>query len=177
MSLNLLDKSQFVGYFTIDFSDIADDFTPYADQTEKKIMIDLFGKAMYDDMLTNPTEQKYVDLINNYNLSDMMRDFFYYYYLRDRQSYSSTLGEFQSQAQNATRSLLSRNRKIADKYNLGVELYWNAANFVNDNKDTYDLYTSTVRIYQTNAFGIEHYENLNSTIPCTHYDWFIRGCR
>ena len=175
MSLNLLSEDQFVGYFTIDFSGIVDDFTAYADQTEQKVITDLFGKAMYDDMLANPTEQKYVDLITDYSLADMMRNFFYYYYNRDRQSYSSTLGEFESTAQNATRSLQSRNHKIAGSYNQGVELYQAAAVYVNDNPDIYTLYTLTIIIYKTNAFGIEHYPESDTTFPDSHSDWFIRG--
>ena len=113
MSLNLVSKTDFVGFIAIEFSSVngVDDFTPYADQLEKKILTDLFGKAMYDDMLLNPTEPTYVYLIDTY-LKDMQQGFFYYYYLRDRESYSSTLGEMEAQAENAERNRLSRTRRM-----------------------------------------------------------------
>lgn len=172
MSLNLITKEQFVGYYTIDFSDIADDFSDYADQTEQMVLSDLFGIAMYNDMLANPTDAKYTDLINNYSLSDMCRDFFYFYYLRDRQSYSSTLGEFESEAQNAIRSVNSRNKKVTDAFNRGVKLYVAASEYVSDNKDTYDLYTETEPIYMTNVWGIHPSYPGSVLYPD---DWFIRG--
>jgi len=155
MSLNLINKDQFVGYFNIQFSTAADDFTSYADQTEKFILSEAFGSSMYDDMLANPTEQKYIDLIANYHLADLLRDMFYYYYLRDRESYSSTLGQFSSEAENATRNKLSRNQKITTVYDQGLELYRLATEHVSENQDIYDKYTDTIHKREVNAWGID----------------------
>ena len=167
-----LSKDQFVGYYTIDFSDIADDFSDYAEQTEKKVLTDAFGKAMYDDMVANPTDAKYVTLFTDYDLDDMLRNFFYFYYLRDRNSYSSTLGEFESEAQNATRSIPSRNRKITTAYNDALELYWKAAEYVHDNTDTYTLYSETLLLTRTNVWGIQ---SVYPKVLIYPDDWFIRG--
>jgi len=171
----ILSKDQFIGFYNIDFSDIADDFTAYAEQLEKQVLTDLFGKAMADDIIADPTKQEYVDL----ELVEILKNFFYFYYLRDRESYSATLGEFESAAQNATRAKLSRNRKIINMYNLGIKLYSEAANYVNDHKATYPLYDMTIQKEKTNAFGIEHNPESSGhgRIPCDHDDWFIRGCR
>jgi len=153
MSLNLISKDDFVGFWNIQFSETETTFDIFAGQLEAKILIELFGSAMYQDMLANPTEANYVYLIDTY-LKTMQRGFFYYYFLIDRESYSSTLGEFSSDAENSNRARQSRNAKITDAYNDGLLQYVESSNYVNENLGDYPLYTETKPKTPINVWGI-----------------------
>jgi len=169
--LRLITKADFVGFLTIQFSETDDVFDTYQDQVEQRYMVDLFGKEMYDDMVLNPTEANYAYLIDNY-LTDMMKGIFYYEFNLDRESYSSTLGQFESDAQNAQRNRASRNMKTIERWNDGVKLYLECAKYVNDNIEDYPLYTETIMKYRQNVWGIGNAYNVDTSYPD---DWFIRG--
>lgn len=176
MSLELITKSDFVGFRNIDFPEDGDTFAVYESQAEELVLTDLFGAAMYADMLANPTETKYETLINTY-LKTMMLGFFYYYFNLDRESFSTSLGEFQSTAQNATRDMSSRNKKVINAWNAGLKQYKLCAEHVNDNLDTYTLYDETEVKVPLNVWGIAYNSCSTSNIPCDHDDYFIRGQR
>ncbi len=173
--LNLVSKSDFVGFRNIDFVETDATFDVYSEQAEELVLVDLFGQAMYDDMLTNPTEPKYVTLIDTY-LKTMMRGFFYYYFTIDRESYSTTVGEFEAKAENAQRNKTSRNKKITDSWNAGLKQYNDCAKFVSDDLITYDLYAVTELRQPLNVWGINS-GTTTATYPLAHSDWFIRGYR
>ena len=176
MSLNLITKDDFVGFRNIDFKQSNDGFDVYSEQAEVLVLVDLFGQAMYDDMLANPTEPKYLTLIDDY-LKAMMRGFFYYYFTIDRESYSTTIGEFEASSENAVRNRSSRNKKITDAWNSGLKQYYLCEVYVNDNLDVYTLYTETKIRTALNVWGIAYNTNVSYGIPCSHSDWFIRGKR
>lgn len=176
MSLDLISKTDFVGFLNIQFSETEDVFKIYADQLERKILTELFGAAMYSDMLANPTEPIYVYLIDTY-LKEMQKGFFYYYFLLDRESYSFTLGEFSSEAENATRNRQSRNQKVTTTYNEALILYGECFNYVNDNIGDYPLYTETIPKSSLNVFGINRSFTTDAIFPFDHGDWFIRGSK
>lgn len=154
MALDLINKDSFVGFYNIQFSTVGDDFSTYAQQVEELILIEAFGAEMAADMEANPTEQKYIDLINDYNISQMLERFFFFYYLRDRESYSTTLGEFSADAENASRDTKHRNQKITTVYNQAIAQYEAAIEFVSGNKDIYTLYSESVPKPIENAFGV-----------------------
>ena len=176
MSLDLISKSDFVGFLNIQFSETQDVFSIYADQLEQKVLTDLFGAAMYKDMLDNPTNPSYEYLVDTY-LKQMQKGFFYYYFLLDRESYSSTLGEFSSEAENASRNPKSRNDKTISAYNDALDLYWECHDYINDNIGDYPLYTKTKPKANLNVFGVGRVFVTDATYPYDHGDWFIRGYR
>ena len=176
MSLNLISKSDFVGFKNIQFSETEQVFDVYALQMEQKIIPELFGSAMYNDMLANPTEPDYVYLIDTY-LKSMQKGFFYYYFLPDRESYSSTMGEFSSDAENAERNRASRNDKTTQAYNDALVQYIEAFMYVNDNIDKYPLYTETKPRTPLNVWGINKTFSNDVSYPYDHDDWFIRGSK
>jgi len=176
MSLDLISKEDFVGFRNIDFPESNATFEVYAAQAEELVLTDLFGADMYADMLANPTELKYVTLINDY-LKTMMRGYFYYYFNTDRESYSTSIGEFEAQAENAVRNRGSRNKKVIDAWNNGTNQYVLAYGYVNENKDVYTLYTETQPRQKLNIWGINFTTSSTAGYPCDHSDWFIRGAK
>lgn len=176
MSLELIEKTDYIGFLNIDFDESDATFRTYADQHEEAVLTELFGSTMYTDMVANPTEANYVYLIETY-LTSMQRSLFYWSFLLDRASYSTTLGEFQSDAENATRLPQGRNVKVIKQYNVGVNIYTKCAEYVQQNTDEYPLYTETIPKTLKNVWGIDKGINSGYLYPCDHGDWFIRGCR
>lgn len=177
MSLDLIAKTDFVGFINIDFKETNDTFDVYAAQAEQIMLTKLFGQAMYDDMLANPTEANYVYLIDNY-LKSMQKGFFYYLFNLDRESYNTTLGEFEALAENAQKNVFVRNKKWVDAWNDGLKYYVSCFMYVNDNIADYPLYYDTTEyLSKMNVFGITANEPKTEDFPISHSDWFIRGKR
>jgi hypothetical protein len=176
MSLELITKDDFVGFLNIDFSDISDDFTVWADQLEQKVLPELMGDAMYQDMLSDPTNPDYVYLVDNF-LQDMQKGLFYYYYIKDRISYSSTTGQMRARAENAEQDKANRNTKMVRAWNDGIKHYQQAYEYITSNPDKYPLYDSTQPKGYMNVFGIHQAPTRIGSYPVDHDDWFIRGAR
>lgn len=176
MSLNLITKADFVGFINIDFKETDSTFDVYAAQAEQIMLTKLFGSAMYADMIANPTEANYVTLINDY-LKAMMRGFFYYLFNLDRESYNTTIGEFEALAENSQKNVNIRNQKWVDAWNDGLKQYTDCFYYVNDNLSDYPLYDTTEYLSKMNVFGINKTAGTVSDYPIDHDDWFIRGKR
>ncbi len=174
MSLNLITKADFVGFINIEFQETDDLFDVYADQAEELVLTDLFGSAMYQDMLANPTEPIYVTLIDTY-LKAMMKGYFYYYFNIDRESYTTTIGEFEAAAENATRNRASRNKKITQQWNAGTVQYNACRDYVRENTADYPLYEQSGIRYPLNVYGFDYVVPTTTGLPCDHADYFIRG--
>ena len=160
-----IEKTSFVGLLQLDLNSYTG-FDAYADQIQEQILLDLLGYEVYKDMEATPTEQKYIDLLDGVEYTDatgvlrkvagiktMLPYFFYFYYSRDVQSYNSTLGEFDSLAENATGSLRGRlNSKIINNFNKGVAYYYQLSAYM-EFAGTYTGYETKVKTTM-NVWGI-----------------------
>lgn len=160
MSLSLISEDDFVGFLNIEFSTF-EEFDDYAEQLEEKIMRDLVGWEMYQDMIDNPAEVKYTNLMNGVEfdtrgIKEMQRGFFYFYFLTDRQTQGTTIGEIELNLQNG--NLVSGNLglKMVRQYNKAVDIYSEVTDYILENLDTYTLYDATETVVKSkiNQFSI-----------------------
>ena len=160
-SLNLISKTDFIGFKNIDFVESDDLFDTYAEQATIKVMMDLCGEELYDDIIANPGN--YTDFLEL--CKPMMVGFFYYYFNIDRESFSTSIGEFEAVAENSTSTYSNMTKKVSEAWNDGVKWYIKASKLID---------APTVIRTPINVFGISY--NVNTTgYPFDHSDWFIKG--
>lgn len=159
-------KEQFIGRLILDFGSYSG-FDAYAVQIQDEVLLNLLGYATYKDMNDNISDAKYQNLLNGVEYTDsagnlqkavgikvMLPYFFYFFYSRDIQSYNSTLGEFESLAENsqqATRSKL--NSKIVNNYNQGIVYYDQLIDYMELNSEDYPNLVPTI-LEKENVFCI-----------------------
>lgn len=132
------EQSDFVGEIKLDFGTYTD-FNVWGDQLQYEYLVTLMGYSMYNDMLTNPQESKYIDLIDGLTIGyeidgvtyplqgigKMMPYFFYTRYQQNLQTNQTTIGEFQALSENDNRldNKNSLNVKVIRSYNKGLIMY------------------------------------------------------
>lgn len=159
-------KEQFVGRLALDFGNYSG-FDDYAAQIQEETLLTLLGYATYKDFDANPTEPEYTNLLNGVEWTDsagvlhkaagittMLPYFFYFYYSRDVQSFNTTLGEFESLAENAQPADRARlNSRLVNNYNKGLEYYYQLVAYMEQAPADYPNVISQV-LEQQNVFGI-----------------------
>jgi hypothetical protein len=76
--MSFINQTDFVGKFQLaenKFSDIS----PYINRYEDKILIELMGKDLADDFISDPTDPKWDD----YEIKDLLVGLIYFEYVRD----------------------------------------------------------------------------------------------
>ena len=68
---NIIQLSDFTGRYALSVSEYAEDtFESYITDLQYDLLIDMLGAELYNDFDTNPTEQKWVDLLNGITYQD-----------------------------------------------------------------------------------------------------------
>jgi len=123
-----LSKEQFVGPLSI-YWGTNDQFDSWAPIMEEKVMIGYFGYKFWNAFKAAPAS--YPDL--QAKLQEMMPGFFYYYFVRDQQSYDTSVGIYQADAENATKVQPQVVSKMIQNYNLAVEYYNGTVEWIGEN--------------------------------------------
>ena len=146
MALNLLSEQDFIGFLALDF-DAYTNFNVWQQQVEKKVLTELYGKAMYEDYEANPTDAKYQALTDGSDTlpttKDVILGFFYFYYVRNTQSNHTTIGSVVALAENADQDYKGSTVKSTSAWNTSLQNYDLQAQYVAADKTTYDKYTET----------------------------------
>lgn len=68
---NILTINDFTGRYALSISDYAiDTFNSYITDYQYNLLIDMLGAELYNDFNTNPTSQKWIDLLNGKTYTD-----------------------------------------------------------------------------------------------------------
>lgn len=79
----LVDKSDFKGKWEVAQNDFSD-LDSYIERYEKAILVDLMGKDLADDFITDPADIKWDDLKGvGFGLTSLLVGFIYFEYVRD----------------------------------------------------------------------------------------------
>ena len=140
MALNLLSSDDFVGFLALDF-DAYTNFNVWQQQVEKKVLTELYGKAMYEDYEANPTDAKYQALTDGSDTlpptKDVLLGFFYFYYVRNTKSNHTTIGSVVALAENAELDYKGRPVKAPSAWNTLLQNYELQAAYVAAGQQTY----------------------------------------
>lgn len=115
-----VNKDQFVGMLSITFEN-GSYFDDFAEQWEPTHFEKLFGKALWDSFLVDPTSETYTLLINE--CKQLFKWFFYFDYVIYLESFQSTIGSQEADAEHSQRAQQSRNYKAVRAWNHGRDLY------------------------------------------------------
>lgn len=79
----LVDKSDFKGKWEVALNDFSD-LDSYIERYEKAILVDLMGKDLADDFISDPTDTKWDDLKDvGFGLTSLIVGFIFFEYVRD----------------------------------------------------------------------------------------------
>jgi hypothetical protein len=114
--MSLINQSDFVGKFQIaenKFSDI----TPYINRYEEKILIELMGKELADDYLSDPIDPKWDD----YDFKDLLVGLVYFEYVRDLPYRITNQGFVYQMDENSSQVIHSL--ALRQRYNESIDLW------------------------------------------------------
>lgn len=146
------DKTKFVGTIFIESKALAMITDSFLQDMEDEILTDLLGYELYKDLKADDSNSKYTDLLNGVEYTDsdvlkycegivkMLPQLQYYYGLRNIESFTTSLGMFEAEAENGVRSKATLNRKITTEFNKGIKLYYELVAFIQFKNRTDDTY-------------------------------------
>ena len=143
----LINKNDFKGRYRIALSSFnVSTFQEYLTQCEEQLITEDFGADFYNDVMVNPTKDKYTDLLES-GYKDYLLGACYFFYQRDN-FLSTSSGNSRINNSNATNVSNQFNSSLAsDRYNLGVGYYNRGAfDFLNDNAVKSQLINSSTDI-------------------------------
>lgn len=143
----LINKNDFKGRYRIAVSSFnVSTFQEYLTQCEDQLITEDFGADFYNDVMVNPTKDKYTDLLES-GYKDYLLGACYFFYQRDN-FLSTSSGNSNINNSNATNVSNQFNSSLAsDRYNLGIGYYNRGAfDFLNDNAVKSQLINSSTDI-------------------------------
>jgi len=143
--MSLIDSTYFVREINLPgnvLSGALADIQPYIDQYERLALINLLGYPLYKDLIANPTDTRWVRLIEgheyeidyhgatttvkwngltNTELRSLIAYFVFYYYLKFHATFTSSRGELLANSENA--KAFNPGQAMNNAYNFAIDLY------------------------------------------------------
>ena len=114
--MSFINQTDFVGKFQLaenKFSDIS----PYINRYEDKILIELMGKDLADDFISDPTDPKWDD----YEIKDLLVGLIYFEYVRDLPYRLTNQGFVYQMDENSSQVIHSL--ALRQRYNESIDLW------------------------------------------------------